>query len=397
MNKGFKAEAKIEKIVYGGSGLTRIDGKVCFVPDTIDGETVIIEVTKERSDFLKATCLRIPTPSHNRIEPQCPLSKVCPGCVYQHISFEHENTLKNNQLMEFLKKNIEVSEGALNEYSAPQSPLGYRNKITLHVQKDGGETLLGYKQPNGTVMPLNNCPIACKEINDKLAELTADKGFFHTLHHGHSLTLRHTEQNDVIYWRNNPPAKMSWLKENMPFGSFSVPAGSFQQVNPHGCNALIEAVTKVINQIQPETVIDLYCGSGLFATTAAAAGVKDIVAVESDEKAIAAVNYNLKQQCVAAPTIISDDVAKQQDTILEKINDKTLLIVDPPRNGLKGKVRNMLTSSKLKKLIYISCGPDTLGRDLRDLATAGFRLEKAQMINMFPRTGHFETFTYLTR
>ncbi|QSH41859.1 RsmD family RNA methyltransferase [Lentisphaerota bacterium ZTH] len=397
MDKGFRAEIDIEKIVYGGAGLGRIAGKVCFVPNVIDGEKAIVEVTGERRDFLKAKCLRIPVPSRHRIESECPLAAVCPGCTYAHVSYEHENHLKNNQLLEFVNKNITLNENAVMNFAASPSCTGYRNKITLHVQKDGGETLLGYKRPDGTVLPVKECLLASPQINEKLANLISDKGFFHTLHHGQSLVLRHTVQNGVVYWRNKPSAKMSWLKEEMPFGSFSVPAGSFQQVNPYGCGKLIEGVISLLEQVNPERVIDLYCGSGLFATAAAAAGFRDIIAVEADEKAAAAAKYNLGQYGVASPEVVSSDAAEQQNLLLEKINDKTLLIVDPPRSGLHKKLRKILTSSRLKHLIYISCSPDTLGRDLLEFDKAGFRLEKVQMINMFPRTGHFETFTYLTR
>ncbi len=397
MNKGFRAEVKIEKVVYGGAGLARLNGKVCFVPGTLDGETAIIEVVKEKPDYSKGRCLRITVPSPHRIEPECALSKICSGCVYQHTSYEYENQLKADQLDQFIKKSISVPENFLIETAAPQSAYGYRNKITLHVQKECGKTSVGYKLPDGNITPIRQCILGCDAINRKLDELLKDNSFYHTLHNGQSLVLRHTAQNNVIYWRNKPPAGISWLKENMPFGSFSVPAGCFQQVNSFGCSRLVEEVTNIITQTEPQRVIDLYCGSGLFATAAAAAGVKDIVAVEADEQAIAAARYNLKQHGISSPEIISGDVGKKQNLVLEKINAGTLLIVDPPRRGLHNKVKQMLGASKLQQLVYISCSPDTFSRDVKLLNASGFRLDKVLMLNMFPRTAHFETFSYLTR
>ena len=395
-NKIFKVE--IEKMTFGGLGIGRIDGKVCFVPRVIPGETVEVEIKKEKADYFTSRLLKVITPAPERIEEFCPYGKFCPGCSYQHMDYDYENNLKDEQMREFLSRSLPLDDCEIAPPLAPENPHHYRNKLILHVEKDGPRTLLGYKYADGqTVLDIEQCPLACEEINAELAKLRSNKGFSHSLHRRQSFTLRYTAEDGVIYWRNAPKANLSWLKEDMPFGKFSVPAGSFHQVNNFGAVALVNNVTKIIEQEKPEVFMDLYCGSGLFAATAAAAGVPKVKGIELDEKAAAAAKYNLKNYGNEHSEIVAADATRYFAEVADELPESTLLTVDPPRRGLAGKLRNTIVKSKLKRLIYISCGPDTLGRDLKMLHDHGFNLKLAQMINMFPRTSHFETFCYLTR
>jgi tRNA/tmRNA/rRNA uracil-C5-methylase (TrmA/RlmC/RlmD family) len=385
---------EIEKLSFGGAGLGRIDGKVCFIPRVLPGETVEIEIKKEKSDYCTAKLVKVLKPSSFRIEEECPYGKFCPGCAYQHIDYQYENEIKNTQMKDFLSSyNCEFGSP-----QAPQKAFGYRNKLVLHVEKDGSETLLGYMYDGGRkVLDVEQCPLACAEINAKLAELRSDKGFFHTLHNGQTFTLRYTANDGVIYWRNAPESGLSWLKEDMPFGSFSVPAGSFHQVNAFGAAALVENVNEILRRENPEAVIDLYCGSGLFAVTAALAGIKKIFAIEIDKQAAESARYNLRRHGAGNAEVIAADAGRAFKQLAGNLPGSSILIVDPPRGGLDKNTGKNIVKSGIRRLIYISCSPDTLGRDLKMFYNNGFDLKFARMINMFPRTSHFETFTYLTR
>ena len=392
----FKIE--IEDLTFGGAGIGRIDGKVCFVPRVLPGEKVEVEIKKEKPDYYTSRLLKVLEPAPERIEEECPFGSFCPGCAYQHCSYKYENELKDRQMRDFLTRSLPVDNCEFGVWQAPEKPLGYRNKLVLHVEKDGARTLLGYiHEGNQTVLDVPACPLACEPINEKLSELRSSKGFFHSLHKGQTFTLRYTRQAGVSYWRNAPKAGLSWLKEELPFGNFSVPAGSFHQVNPFGSAALIENTTAVLQREKPEAVIDLYCGSGLFGVTAALAGVSRVLGIEIDKQAVESARYNLNQHGLKNAEIIAADAAKVFDEAVEKLPESAILIVDPPRGGLGKKVKRGIAQSKLKGLIYVSCSPDTLGRDLKMFHNNGFSLKYARMINMFPRTSHFETFTYLTR
>ena len=396
LNNNFELE--IEKVTFGGLGLGRIDGKVCFVPRVLPGELVEVEIKKEKQDYYKSDLLKVLRPAPARVTEACPFGKFCPGCAYQHMDYQYENEMKDAQMRDFLERNLPVDACEFGSRQVPEKPYGYRNKLTLHVEKDGPRTLLGYMyEGNRTVLDVPQCPLACDEINKKLAELRSNKGFFHSLHKGQTFTLRYTRENGVVYWRNNPAAGMSWLKEEMPFGKFSVPAGSFHQVNNFGGAALIENTSAILQKEKPEAVLDLYCGSGLFGVTAALAGVSKVTGIEIDAQAVESARYNLRQHGAENAEIIAADAGKIFEDTVGKLPESTTLIVDPPRGGMGRQLKKSIVTAGIRRLVYISCSPDTLGRDLNMFHANGFDLKFARMINMFPRTSHFETFTYLTR
>ncbi|MDD5598689.1 MAG: TRAM domain-containing protein [Victivallaceae bacterium] len=396
LNNNYRLE--IEKISFGGAGLGRIDGKVCFVPRVLPGEIVEVEVKKEKPDYYTAKLLKVLEPSSLRMEEQCPYGKFCPGCAFQHADYRYESEIKNGQMRDFLERSLPLDNCEFGSWQAPEKAFGYRNKLVLHVEKDGSGTFLGYRYEDGRkVLDVEQCPLACDEINAKLAELRNDRGFFHTLHDGQTFTLRYTAHDGVVCWRNAPGSGLSWLKEDMPFGRFSVPAGSFHQVNGFGAAALVENVTALLRREDPEAVIDLYCGSGLFGVTAALAGVKKIFAIEIDRRAVESARYNLRLYGAENSEVIASDAGGALKKLAGKLPGSTVLIVDPPRGGLNQNTVKSIVRSEIGHLIYISCSPDTLGRDLNMFCNNGFDLKFARMINMFPRTSHFETFTCLTR
>jgi tRNA/tmRNA/rRNA uracil-C5-methylase (TrmA/RlmC/RlmD family) len=212
------------------------------------------------------------------------------------------------------------------------------------------------------------------------------------------LTLSYTKNNGAEYWRNKPNKKDSWLKEETTVGTFSVPKGCFFQVNPYCCDILLEKVQEKVKEIAPKTVIDLYCGSGIFAIASAMADVEQVVGIDCEEKSIEAAKYNAKSRNLENCEFIPGDAEKLTNKTLRGVEpENTLLIIDPPRNGLGRKARGAIKASGIKDIIYISCGPDTLMRDLKDLMRKGYKLESTQMVDMFPRTSHFETISYLKK
>jgi 23S rRNA (uracil1939-C5)-methyltransferase len=398
LKTGDITQIEIEKIIFGGDGLGHIDGKICFVPDTLPGETVSVEIKKVKNDYLTAKPVEVINKSPHRVQHMCQHAGRCPGCNYQHMDYNMENRIKNEHMKQFLAHNIPVDNTEFADFEAPVSPYNYRNKLTLHVQKDGAETSVGYfSEDNQTVLDIDQCILARDQINEKIQDLRSDPGFNHTLRDGMTLTFRHTQHDGVVFWRNKPPRGMSWLKEELPCGQFSVPAGSFHQVSPDGCWSLIKTTMNILLQAPTDLVIDLYCGSGLFGVAAVNAGVKHVIGIEVDPEAAEAAKYNLRSHDCQSPRIITGDAGKNFKSIIGGIPASGLLIVDPPRGGLSAKVVKTITRSPLKRMIYVSCSPDTLGRDLKQLHEAGFELNFAKMVNMFPRTAHFETFTYLTR
>lgn len=408
--KNSEYEIEIESIAYGGSGVgRREDGKVVFVKYVLPGERVLVKEKKERKDYVRAEVVRILESSPERIESNCLLpvgvdgiGNECfartPGCVYQEYSYEEELKIKNRQFREFIGDDSNI----LDPLASPKV-LHYRNKITLHVTDDHGDISLGYNEEKGQdVIDVERCPLAKKEINEKLCELRSDPGFKKTIREGMTFTLRFTENDGVHYWRNNPPSNASWLKEKTCLGNISVPMGSFFQVNSFVSDILIEKVQNAVKEFSPKGVMDLYCGCGLFSIAAAQTGVEIITGLDSDEASIKAAGYNAEKYNIKDAVFIANFADKGfEDFLMEHkrrtlwdLSD-TLLIVDPPRSGLGKRVKNALKENRCKGIIYISCSPDTLRRDINFLKENGYKIQSAEMLDMFPRTSHFESLVVL--
>lgn len=389
-------QCKIEKTILGGDGLARVGGEVVFIPRTLPGEQVIARVTAQKSKFSRAKVERFGTISPHRIVPECPYFGRCPGCCYLHVNYPYETELKVAQLTDLLVQ-ADI-KAPMQSPVAPEPPLGYRNKIVLHVHKAKGQTMLGYVlSDNTTVTDIEACMLAHPEINAKLAQLRSDKSFLHSLHDGMDVTFRWTADNGVTFWRNRPACNATWLKEELPFGRLSVPCGSFFQVNPAGAAALTDEVASVIKEQKFARFIDLYAGVGVFSAVALHAGIGEVLAIESDSAAAEAARFNLKNFGAKNPDVIAGDAAETLKNLEVASAADTLLTVDPPRCGLTPEVISSLNGSMYQSLIYISCNPATWIRDAQKLHQGGFNLGKLRVINMFPRTEHFEIFSYWSR
>jgi len=397
MQTGTEFQCEIETCAMGGDGLARVDNEVVFIPQTLPGEKLIGRITAEKKNFSRAEIVRFGFQSPHRVEPACPYFGRCPGCRYLHAEYSYETELKQNQLLGMMNAaGFEYDPNVVEKPFAPQPELGYRNKIVLHAHLVQGRTFFGYVMgDNTTVTDIESCPLARPEINAELAKLRGDKGFLCSLHEGMDVTFRHTEHDGVKFWRNAPAKNLTWLRETTPFGPLSVPCGSFFQVNPAGGARLVERFLETVGREKPDRVIDLYAGAGLFGCAAAGRGVGDILAVESDAAAAEAAKFNLGKYGADRSEVVAGDAADALKTL--EAGQNTLLVVDPPRNGLSFPAMKALTESGLKKLACISCNPATWTRDAIRLAKGGFELRGLELVNMFPRTEHFELFSEWVR
>jgi 23S rRNA (uracil1939-C5)-methyltransferase len=394
----------ITDVAYGGRGVARLEnGKVCFVPGVLTGETVRAVVLHERDGFAEARLREVVNPSPARVTPACPLayscssSLYCPGCTYQHVDYMEEVRIKQHQLVSLLSRQAGIDPDLIQPPVPAPLPLGYRNKLSLHAQKDGKETRLGYfADDNQTVLDVPACPLADPAMNRCLAELRNDASFRHGLRDGMTLTFRHTGREAAVWWRGEPRANETWLVENTLLGLLSVPRGSFFQVNPPVAGLLLSQIMGSLQTCAPRTVIDLFCGVGLFSLAAAKAGVPETIGIDVDGPGIVAAEFNARKLNL---TGIRWEAANAQKA-LAKLGptmeaDSTALIVDPPRNGLGRALVQDILRHPPRHLFYISCAPDTMVRDLAWLKEGGYIPERTQLFDMFPRTSHFESLTIL--
>ncbi|MEI6564484.1 MAG: 50S ribosomal protein L11 methyltransferase [bacterium] len=401
--------SQISEVTTGGRGVARIDGKVCFVPGVLPGETITFEIIKDRGGFLEARATTVVTPSPHRIEPICPLAfhlsrltshlpPLCPGCCYQHATYEEEIRIKNLQLQSFLTRQAGCREDVLLPPVPSPSALGYRNKLSLHGQIDGKDRRLGYfMEDNSTVVDVSVCPLAVEPINVLLKGLHDAPSFRRTLRSDMSVIFRWTQRDGALWWRNKAAENDVWLVESSVLGPLSVPRDSFYQVNPGLADLLVNALLKRLSSVASQTVVDLYCGVGVFALAAAKLGIPRVIGLDVDGPGIKAAAYNAQKLGLTGIEWVTATAEKGMIKLRLDHPDQTTLIVDPPRAGMgRAMVRDILTQ-RPARILYISCAPDTMARDVAWLKEGGYQVHSSQLFDMFPRTAHFESLTELRR
>jgi tRNA/tmRNA/rRNA uracil-C5-methylase (TrmA/RlmC/RlmD family) len=394
MNAGDVLDLTVSDVVYPGKGLARVAGEVVFVPGALPGETVRARVTAARKTFAEARLEEIVGPSPKRIAPACALAGACEGCAYQHAAYDEELRLKQRQLEDLLRKVGGVTECAFDPPCSAPAPLGYRNKIMLHAAGPEGASALGYfGSDNRTVLDVPECPLAEAPLNERLSQLRADSAFRAGLRAGDVLVLRHTPLDGVLHWiegRERPVPV--WLRETTRLGELRVHYGDFFQVNPAVADLLLAEVEAEVRASAPEAVVDAYCGVGPFALAAARAGVPAVLGMDSGGTAIRAARHNAAALGLQRVEFMACRVERRLAEALDCVPAaKTLVVVDPPRRGLPPEAVEALGASMPAQLLYVSCAPDTLARDVKKLRAAGYELERCRLFDMFPRTFHFET------
>jgi len=389
-------ELAIEDVAYRGKGIARRDGCVVFVPGTLPGEIVRAAIVRRQRNFAEARLTEVVRAAPARVQPACPLVPVCPGCCYQHAAYAEEIRLKQAQLRNLLERIGGVRSAELSPPVASPAHLGYRNKIVLHADAPSGRPILGYAaEDNVTVVDVPQCPLAVPELNAALRGLRADAAFMARLRPHARVTLRWTPTDGVQRALGRISGRPPWLTETTALGPILVPPGSFFQVNPAAGDALILRVRDLIRVIAPESVIDLYCGAVVFALIAAEGGARDVLGVDRDAAAIAAARANAAER---GPRGIRFDAALAEQGLsaaLRSARIETLTVIaDPPRAGLDKGVVRQLAATRPANLVYVSCAADTLARDAKLLAAAGFSVVRSQLVDMFPRTPYFESITW---
>jgi 23S rRNA (uracil1939-C5)-methyltransferase len=401
---------RIEKLVYGGDGLARLEGRVVFIPGTCEGELVRARITQLKTKFARAQVCEIVAPAAGRMAPCCRVADVAtgslqrvPGCVYDHLDYAVELQAKQQQLESFLNRLPNTASAPVFLPAVPSpAVLHYRNKIVLHATCERGETRLGYREePAHRVIDMAACPLACEAINAALAELRARH--LSDIPHGADLTFRFTPHDGPMWWINSRfpfrPAA-DWLTENSPAGPLRVPRDGFYQVNPSVGDALVRTVAAWFAESKDcSEILDLYCGVGVFGFACMAAGGARLSGIESGRSAVIAAQMNAQTLGVAA-SFRCFSLGLDSVSVAEFMGNpaRTTAIVDPPRDGMTTTMTRALAESGIARVFYVSCDPATLARDLALLCVPGrYRLVRTRLFDLFPRTAHFETLVELRR
>jgi 23S rRNA (uracil1939-C5)-methyltransferase len=346
-------ELQIGDVAFGGKGVARDEGKAVFIPFTIDGERVTAKIVREKKQFAEGELVELLEPSPHRVAPECPYFGQCGGCAYQHSSYEHQLELKAKQVEQAMRRIGRLAEPPMRPIIPSPLPYGYRNRITVHAQ-DG---VVGfYRVDVHELMDIKRCPIAAPEVNDALAQLRAGR-----VRDGH-YTLRAHSGPRV-----------------------------FAQTNDHVAEALVGLIAGIL-PAQGTLLIDAFCGAGFF-TKRLAHQFERVVGIDWDRFAIDAA----QKDAGANEAYVAGDVTTELRWLLEQSDlASAALIVDPPAIGLSAEMRRAILDSAPHAMIYVSCNPPTLARDIAELQER-FGVVSITPLDMFPQTAEIEAVAHLQR
>lgn len=408
---GQQINIEIAAVAFGGDGVARTEEGVLFVPCTAVGDRGIAEVTAVSKNFARGRMVALTQPGTGRTEPVCKHFGTCGGCQYQHLDYETEFALKCAQQAETLRRVGKIAD--LPELAkAVPSPknYGYRNKLRLEAQPHADEvtgrksaTYGYYANDNRTFFPVYECPLAMPELNSLIPKaIKSDWGQANAHRKGArrdqtapaAMTLRQASNGDTAFYFGFAPKSITWMRETLAGFEYSVPAGSFWQINPPVAEELLLTADEWTRDLELKSLIDAYAGVGTFSCALTRPFVERLL-IESDKDASQAAQLNLQKRGWACQ-IVADTTEKALPKALPKYNAKsTLVVLDPPRTGCQEVVLKALLKCRPAAILYISCNAATLARDLRVL-TEAYQLQRRAIFDMFPRTAHFESAVLLT-
>lgn len=364
---------RIGDLAFGGEGVGRWGEFVLFVPGVLPGERAEVQVVEVRQRFARARLVRIEEASPERVVPACPYYGACGGCQYQHMAYPAQLRLKRKQVLDLLER-VGGLAGAIVEEVAPCSmPYGYRNRILVRSQWDRYRQALNLgflRAESRLVVDVEECRIASPEVNAQLRRARA-----------------------------HPPPKggLKVLLREAPEG-WESPHDSFFQNNFFMLGPLVEAVRAGLRRSGARHLIDAYCGVGFFSLELAGE-VDRFVGVEYDRRAVEAARRNAARRGRLNGEYREGRAEELLPSLLEGMaTEQTAVLLDPPRAGCWPEMIEGLRRAGPAQVIYVSCHPATLARDLRRLVADGvYRLDRVAPIDMFPQTQHIECVADLRR
>lgn len=425
-------EIFIRSLGSGGEGVGTYESLVCFVEGALPGEKVLVRVTASKTNYLKVDLLEIITPSPHRVTPICPVFGRCGGCQLMHLSYDQQLELKRTQVQDALQRIGGFQDLSVSPCVPSPDPLYYRNKIQLPIVYGPNGWLMGlYARGSHDIIPVDKCYIHCHvgeevfstahqilkemakpakgEIRHLLIRTAIHEGevlvvlittgvekkwletFTDKLMSAHSYVKGVVENinkrvdNVILGTEYRLIRGVSTIEEKICGLEFRLSPHAFFQVNTPQVENLYRAAIQMAGLTGKEILVDAYCGVGTMALIAASAsqsviGIEYVADAIKDARHNAELNgvYNTRFEVGAAEELVA------------KIPKMDVVILNPPRKGCDEKLLNTLLKKKPKTLVYVSCNPATLARDLKILASH-YKIQEVRPFDMFPQTSHVET------
>ena len=366
MRVGALLTLEIQDLAFGGEGVGRVEDFVVFVPYVLTGETVEVEITEVKKSFGRARLRRVIRPSPERVAPVCRYFGACGGCQYQHLEYGAQLRMKHKQIADLFERIGKIPRAAVAPVIPCPAPYGYRNRIMIRSQWNKPEQKLNIgfvRGDGGLVEDISECSIAEPALNAEILKVRA----------------------------NPPPKGGIKVVLRVPPENWEVPPSSFFQNNFHLLPGLVDTVRGRLQGAGTRHLVDLYCGVGFFGIELAGA-VESFTGVELDQLAIQAARKNAATRGIANGRFVAGAVETVLPALLQEFSPgRTTVLLDPPRKGCWPATLELLRQTRPAQIIYVSCHPATMARDLNVLCGSGvFVLAGVTPLDMFPQTQHVE-------
>jgi 23S rRNA (uracil1939-C5)-methyltransferase len=448
--RGDVLDLTIDDLAFGGEGVGRVQGYVLFIRGAVPGDRVRARIVEARSRFGRAVIESLETPSPDRVEAPCAYFGRCGGCRLQHLSYTAQLRFKEKQVRDCLERIGGLGEFEMRPILAAPDPYGYRNKMEFTVVPGGNGPDIGLHQADryDVVLDIERCHLQSETMNTLLGELRAqsrarrlsvydqDSGTgllrFATVREGRrtgeamvnivaaapdvetltpvaeQLRARVPAVASVVLNVNAKKASVAvgteehlllgrdHIRESLGGLTFQVSASSFFQTNTVQAERLFQVVEAACEFDGTETVMDLYSGTGAISLLLARRS-RWVYGIEVSSAAVADAVRNARENGIENCTFLPGEVRHVLPTLMRDGVRADVVVADPPRAGFHPKALNALATLGPARLVYVSCNPSTLARDVGDLVRQGYRLEWVEPVDMFPQTPHIEAVARLRR
>ena len=429
----------IDKLAFGGNGVCRIAGKVCFVPFSCPGDEVRLAITSDKRSYLLARIVELITPSPVRTTPPCPIFGTCGGCAWQHVSYAQQLASKQLILAETLWRGARVAAECVTSTRPSPQQYGYRSRVQFKLHGSGNNLKIGFYRTGTHLVEdmAEGCPVALPVINGALGSLRSCLKSFSDVRSIPQISVDCAEQGVIAvitctgrdtaavaaFFREHRealfPVTGLFLQSDRKTGlqkvfgddllTYSLPdlssktktcqlsyqSGGFAQINREQNAAMLEIVKHFGNFHGTEHVLDLYCGNGNFSLPIASL-VAQVTGIEEYAGSIAAAQDNCSKNGITNAAFICADAVTATRRLAGSGQRFDTVLLDPPRSGAADAVPEICRLDPAA-IIYISCDPSTLARDCGLLAGSGYLVKESVPVDMFPQTYHIESVTLLQK
>lgn len=442
--------AEITDYTTEGSGVCKINGIAVFVPSTAIGDVISVKIVKTAKNYAFGRLEEIITPSSQRIEPDCAVFRQCGGCTFRHINYNAELEFKQKRVVDTMTRIGGVDSSIVGKIVGAENCGFYRNKAQLPITADKeGKIRVGFFAPRShRVVPFDECNLQSEPFNNAIkaflewANSTNIKPYDEQTHSGilRHLYLRYAQKTDELMVCVVANAKelrhekqlVQMLVDNLPnlktvilntntektnvitgrlcrtlYGDgyitdelcglkFRISPLSFYQVNRNQAEKLYNLAQKYADLKPDETLIDMYCGTGTIGLTMAHK-VKNLIGVEIIPQAIEDANKNAEFNGISNAEFICGDASTAAEKLAKREIKPDCIVLDPPRKGCDSELIRTISKMSPSRVVYVSCDPATLARDIKIFTEYGYNAEKITPVDLFPRTVHMETVVLMSR